>query len=85
MASNFFLKLGDFRLESNIFLTKQSIFIFEMLGYFLKSNISFNFPLFVQLNTGLKFSKLRLLSFPKGPLSNPIQISKNGNLTNVSQ
>jgi hypothetical protein len=59
---------GNRLLELDILRMEALIFLLETLGHGLKSDVTFDLALFVELNACLKLSKLRLLALSEGAL-----------------
>jgi hypothetical protein len=67
------LNFEDPLFKERIFETKRFILLFQPFRNVLQLNIAFNFTLFICLNSGLKFSQLRLLSLAECTLRSTLK------------
>ena len=65
---------GNRLLELDILRMEALIFLLETLGHGLKSDVTFDLALFVELDACLKLSKLRLLALSEGALRDSFRL-----------
>ena len=58
----------DRLLKLSILGAEEVVFLLETLGYSLEGDVTLDLALLIELDAGLKLSKLRLLAFSKGAL-----------------